>query len=156
MGTIITDTPRGRYEFPRAPHLASEAAKREVQGEPMALADKIRIVAATRTIGHGIRVPDIVFTGSAAACAATVSGSVAATMIPPLPADHLAEARKQIISGQLFLIILITLIVLAMPAAVLASDLPPDAQAVILAYDGVLAAFVAGYGFSDRGKRKPR
>jgi hypothetical protein len=34
------------------------------------------------------------------------------------------EARKQVISGQLFLIILISLIVLAMPAAVLASACP--------------------------------
>jgi hypothetical protein len=100
----------------------------------------------------GQTVPDVTFSGSVALPAMTAGGTT--TMVPPLPADHLAEEGKQVISGQLFLIILITLIVLAMPAAVLASDLPPDAQAVILAYDGVLAAFVAGYGFSDRGKRK--
>jgi hypothetical protein len=50
--------------------------------------------------------------------AMTVGGTT--TMFPDLPADHLAEPRKLVISRQQFLIILITLIVLALPAAVLA------------------------------------
>jgi hypothetical protein len=54
----------------------------------------------------------------------------------------------------LFFIAAITLIVLAVPAAVLASDLPSDVQAAILAYEGIVAAYAAAYAFSDHGKCK--
>jgi hypothetical protein len=100
----------------------------------------------------GPTVPDVIFGGSVALPAMAAGGTT--TMVPPLPADYLAEPWKLVISRQQFLIILITLIVLAMPAVVLTSDLSPDAQAVILAYDGVLAAYAAAYTFADRGKRK--
>ena len=56
---------------------------------------------------------------SAALPAMTVGGSVATTKFPELPADRMAEARKQVIARQLFLIVFVTLIVIALPALVL-------------------------------------
>lgn len=82
--------------------------------------------------------------------AMTLSG--ATCMFPGPSADHRAEARKLAISPQQILIILITLIVLAVPAVVFSSDL----RLMIGAYVGIAATYAAGYTFSDRGKRNRR
>jgi hypothetical protein len=80
----------------------------------------------------------------------TLSG--ATCMFPESSADHRAEARKLVISPQQILIILITLIVLAVPAVVFSSDL----RLMIGAYVGIAATYAAGYTFSDRGKQNRR
>lgn len=81
-------------------------------------------------------------------------GSVTTTF-PELPADHLPEqARKQVISWQLFLIVLITLFVIAAPAVVLSWNLPSQLQLALLTYDGIFATYVASYTFSALDKRK--
>lgn len=98
--------------------------------------------------------PKISLSRSVALPAMTVSGTT--TVFPELPADHLAEARKQVISWQLFLIVLVTLIMLAAPAVVLTSDLPSDVQLAIVTYDGIVAAYAAGYTFYALDKRKER
>lgn len=90
--------------------------------------------------------------GSVVLPAMTVGGTT--TVFPELPADHLVEARKRVISRQLFLIVLITLIVFAAPALVLNSDLPSGLQLAIVTYDGIVAAYAAAYTFSALDKRK--
>jgi len=99
-------------------------------------------------------IPDIVVSGGLAMAPMSFvgNGSVTPALLSELPAG----ARKQVMSWQLFFIAAITLIVLAVPAAVLASDLPSDAQALILAYDGIVAAYAAAYTFSTHDKRKDR
>jgi hypothetical protein len=130
--------------------LVAQTVTRELE-----ISKRIRVIAATRMTSHGISRPNVVFTGSVALPAMRVAGyGSVTTTFPELPADHSAEARKQVISWQLFLFALITLIAFAAPVVVLTSDLPPDVQAAILAYDGIIAAYAAAYTFSDRGKRK--
>jgi hypothetical protein len=99
-------------------------------------------------------IPDIVVSGGLAMASMSFAGNGFVT--PALLSDLPAGARKQVISWQLFFLAAITLIVLAVPAAVLASDLPSDVQVAILAYDGIVAGYAAAYTFSDRRKRNRR
>jgi len=94
--------------------------------------------------------PDVTFSGSVALPAMTAGGTV--TMIPPVPADYVAEAMKLSPFWQMLVIRLVTLIIIVAPAAAFAEGLPVDVQVLIGVYVGAGAAYSGAYTFSDRTK----
>ncbi len=88
----------------------------------------------------------IMVTGSLAMAPARFSGQVTVQN----PADISAEQRI----GQVLGLVLVWLVVLAIPAAVAAENLPPEVQAMADAYDAILAALAVKITFRYFDKRK--
>lgn len=106
--------------------------QRIVQACHVAMAE-VNAVDYTVTLAASTGViPDIVVSGGLALAPMSFAGSV-------------TPARKQVISWQLFLFAVITLITFAAPAVVLTSNLPADMQTAILTYDALVAAYTAAY-----------
>lgn len=85
--------------------------------------------------------------------AVTFSGSVA------LPAPRVAgqmtvQDRRGPHAGQILALVLLWLVVLAVPVAVMATDLSPEAQAMLDAYDAMLAALAVKITFRILDKRE--
>ena len=94
--------------------LSAVAANRELE-----ISKRILVIVATRMVSHGINRADASFAGSIALPAMAVAGyGSLTTALLELPADHPAGARKQVISWQLFLIVLMWIIVIAGPIAI--------------------------------------
>jgi len=79
-----------------------------------------------------------------------VSGGLA--LVPTGFAGSVTPARQQVISWQMLLFAVIIIITFTAPGVVLSSD----PRLMIGTYDGILAAYAAGYMFSGRGKRNRR
>lgn len=89
-------------------------------------------------------------TGAAASTLA-MAGLAAASGTAPMPSVRVqAEWR----AGQILALVLLWLVVLAVPASVMATDLPPEAQATADAYDAILAALAVELTFRALDRRK--
>jgi hypothetical protein len=106
------------------------------------------VLLPTTVIGHSSLTGGgtITATGSLTMAPMRVSGQ-ATVQNPP---DISAEQRI----GQILAMVLLWLIVLAVPAAVMATDLSPEAQATLDAYDAMLAALAVKITFRIIDKRK--
>jgi hypothetical protein len=78
---------------------------------------------------------------------ATASGSV------PMPQVRVSTQAERV-ARQILALVLLWLVVLAVPAAVTATDLSPEVQAALDAYDGILAALAVEITFRILDKRK--
>jgi hypothetical protein len=76
---------------------------------------------------------------------ATASGSAA------MPSVRVQAERS---AGQILALVLLWLVVLAVPAAVMAADLPPEAQVMLDAYDAIFAALAVKITFRVLDERK--
>jgi hypothetical protein len=70
------------------------------------------------------------------------------------------DSRRRVLAGlsagQILALVLLWLVVLGVPAAVIATDLPPDVQATVDAYDAILAALAVEITFRILSKRNKR
>lgn len=81
---------------------------------------------------------------TAVAGLATANGSAA------MPSVRVQAEQS---AGQILALVLLWLVVLAVPAAVMAADLPPEAQVMLDAYDAILAALAVKITFRILDKR---
>ena len=64
------------------------------------------------------------------------------------------STQAERVARQILALVLLWLVVLAVPAAVTATDLSPEVQAALDAYDGILAALAVEITFRILDKRK--
>jgi hypothetical protein len=122
---------------------AVDAGVRELLSAPESPVTNLVVYAPVATATGTAPAPTVPAVATlAGAGTITASGSVA-----------LPQAR---VAGQILALVLVWLLVLVIPAAAWEANLPPEVQALVDVYDGVLANVAVAITFDILGKRKKR
>ena len=122
---------------------AVDAGVRELLSAPESPVTNLVVYPTVATATGTAPAPAVTGTATVAGAGTiTASGSV---VLPPTR-----------VAGQILALVLIWLVVLVIPAAAWDANLPPEVQALVDVYDGVLANMAVAITFEILGKRNKR